>query len=161
MPLSQKESGPYLTSKPMLFLRQWTGPKLDRTAALLTVHGVRDRACYGSRRVGGSRLRGWRGWVIHDDQHVTAALIRGNGAGVQLTADGDLEEEGSRPPRLVLVPTAHGPLTYVRVCFCSPATISLSCLASLLRVRYPALTPEKTARPHLLFSLWIPRASPF
>lgn len=63
---------------------------------LLTVHSVRDRSRYGSGGVSGSRLRGRRGWVIHNDQHVTAALIRGNGTSVQLTADGDLEEEGSR-----------------------------------------------------------------
>ena len=65
------------------------------TAASLTVHSVWDRACDGSRRVGGSGLRGWGGRVVHNDQHVTAALVRGNGAGVQLAADGDLEAEGS------------------------------------------------------------------
>lgn len=79
---------------------------------------------------------------------------------MQLTADGDLEEEGSRSPPF-LVPTAHGPQTHVRTCFSALVTISLSCLASFLRVKFPALAPEKPACPHFLFSLWIPCAAPF
>lgn len=79
---------------------------------------------------------------------------------MQLTADGDLEEERLRSPPF-LVPTAHGPHTHVRMCFLGLITISLSCLALLLRVKSPALAPEKPACPHFLFSLWIPCAAPF
>lgn len=78
---------------------------------------------------------------------------------MQLTADGDLDEEGLRSPPF-LAPTAHGPCTYVRRCFSGLVIISLSCLASYLRVRCPALPPEKPTCPHLLFSLWIPCATP-
>lgn len=136
-----------------------TSPKLYGTAASLTVHSVWHRARYGSRRVGGSRLRGWGGWVIHNDQHVTAALVGGNRAGVQLTADGDLEAKGSWSPPL-LAPAAHGPRAYIRMCFSGLTTICLSCLASLLRVRPPALAPKKAACPHLLFFPWIPHVTP-
>lgn len=84
---------------------------MDQTQAVqdssITIHGVWDGACYGCGRVGSSRLRGWGGWVIHNDQHVTAALVQRNGASVQLTADGDLEKEGLRS-LLLPVLTAQG-----------------------------------------------------
>jgi len=60
----------------------------------LTVHVVGDGPRHGGRGVGGARLRRRGHGVVHDDQHVAAALVgvgvRRQRAGLQLAAQGDL-----------------------------------------------------------------------
>lgn len=61
---------------------------------LFTVHVVRHGSGHGRRRVGGPGLRRRRHRVVHDDQHVAAALVgvgvRRQRARLQLAAQGDL-----------------------------------------------------------------------
>lgn len=62
---------------------------------LLTVHVVRDGAGAGGGRVGGQRL-------IHDHQHVTAALVGRQRARLQLAAQRDLGTQVNMSALMVL-----------------------------------------------------------
>lgn len=132
-----------------------TSPRVAGTAASLTIHSVWDRARYGSGRVGGSGLRGWgRGhpqWPA-----CRCCSHQGEWAGVQLTADGDLERKGHDHPPL----RAFSPRASLRTYFLGPPTIPSPPWHHSWDSRPPTVALKKAIRLHLLFSWWIPCRKP-